>query len=100
MYQALYGPKGLVILDHPYNADYELDDYEVRTVGDVRIVANSVSGRWSGFPSRCPVWGRSQSRRGEVERGVPDDLPEVAVGILEVSRVDAPWPLVTLVRDG
>jgi hypothetical protein len=32
---------------------YEPDDYEVRTVGDVRIVANSVSGRWSGFPSRC-----------------------------------------------
>jgi pimeloyl-ACP methyl ester carboxylesterase len=23
---------------------------------DVRIVANSVSGRWSGLPSRCPVW--------------------------------------------
>ena len=26
-------------------AEYELDDYEVRTVGDVRIVANSVSGQ-------------------------------------------------------
>src|ERR1700735_2913475 len=41
--------------------------------GDVRLVANSVSGRWSGFPSRCRVWRRSHSGRGEVERGVPDD---------------------------
>ena len=23
VYLALYGPKGLVIFDHPYNADYE-----------------------------------------------------------------------------
>jgi hypothetical protein len=22
VYQALYGPKGLVIFDHPYNAEY------------------------------------------------------------------------------
>jgi len=24
MYLALYGPEGLVIFDHPYNADYSL----------------------------------------------------------------------------
>jgi ankyrin repeat protein len=31
---------------------------------------------------------RGRSGRGEVERGIPDDLPEVAVGIVEVSRLD------------
>src|ERR1700722_18482777 len=56
--------------------------------------------RWSGFPGRCSVRGRSHSGRGEIERGVPDDLPEVAVGILEVSRVDAPGPVVRWVGDG
>src|SRR5258708_5351905 len=36
----------------------------------------------------------------EVEGGVPKDFPEVAVGILEVSRVDAPGPVVRFVGDG
>jgi hypothetical protein len=71
-------------------ADYERDDYDMRTVGDVCIVTNSASGVcWS-----LPRLGRGHSGRGEVERGVPDDLPQVAVGILEVSRVDAPRPVV------
>ena len=38
--------------------------------------------------------GRGYSERGSVECGVPDDLPEVAVWVLEISRVDAPRPVV------
>ena len=40
-----------------------------------------------------------RSGRCHINRGVPDDLPKVAVGILEVSRVDAPRPLVRWVGD-
>jgi hypothetical protein len=35
----------------------QLDAYEVHSVGDVRIVANSVSGRWSGFPKSISCLG-------------------------------------------
>ena len=46
----------------PCSADYELDDYEVRTVGDVRIMANSVNGQFCvrplvGFPKSMPCSG-------------------------------------------
>ena len=36
----------------------------------------------------------------DVERWVPDDLPEVAVWVVEVPRVDAPGPVVGGVDDG
>jgi hypothetical protein len=45
----------------PYSRDrpqhVQLDAYEVHTVGDVRILANSVSGRWSDFPKSMPCLG-------------------------------------------
>ena len=59
-------PSGLLSAQarKPCSADYELDDYEVRTVtvGDVRIMANSVNGQFCvrplvGFPKSMPCSG-------------------------------------------
>ena len=56
--------------------------------------ADCVAVDWEATRSPAPGDHEGSARRGEVERGVPDDLPEVAVGILEVSGVDAPRPVV------
>ena len=80
--------------DHPYNADYERDATRCALSGSVHRDQFCFRRPLSERPKSMPRLGRGHSGRGEVECGVRDDLPEVAVGILEVSRVDAPRPVV------
>jgi hypothetical protein len=45
-----------VIFDHPYNAEYEREDYQTLALLEVRILPDSVSGQageLSGCGSRC-----------------------------------------------
>jgi hypothetical protein len=45
VYQALYGPKGLVIFDHPYNADSALQDGEIAAVSRAELPVLAIL-RW------------------------------------------------------
>src|ERR1700759_42244 len=69
--------------------------------GWVKSSASQVIGRaYDSSGDRRSGDTKAGSGRGEVESRVPDDLPEVAVGVLEVARINAPRPVVGRVGDG
>jgi hypothetical protein len=66
VYQALYGPKGLVIFDHPYNAEYGAG--HLLNAGTTSGIQIDQSGLSCGSPSASPQPSRSAVIRLQVRQ--------------------------------